>query len=1040
MFRQGDQVVERGSMSCVGSVVGGPEWHGGEAYYRVNFNGRVKNIVEEDLESFVEDQDTESLLRAGKFGDHIAFARRLTMSKLRRPLRDTVYSYKASRTDFHAYQFKPLLKFLGSDRRRLLIADEVGLGKTIEAGYVLQEERARFGIQRVLVVCPASLRTKWQNELWRRFGEEFEVLDRQGFAHKLILREGQGDRGLPRLQGIVSLQSLRSNTVIEAVEQRGAPIDLLIVDEAHHCRNNETKQHRIVRALSFMSDASLLLTATPIHLGDENLFNLLRLMLPEEFDKYEAFRERLATNQWVVEAETALRRGAVGWQKRVATLLSNLAESVHAERFVDNSLYRESLELVADGRELDRRELVDLQENLAMLNLLTPVMTRTRKRDVYPDAAKREANVLTVGLSEEELSAYNDLSEYCFRRYTAYHGDFAARFALITFQRQLASSLPAALEHYAAATADRPVSDEIEEDFGDYTGETEAEDDDSWTLLNDDEFRDLIASCRRRLGREDRKLEALVQALNRREKIVVFSYFKQSLRYLERCLKERGVRCVRIDGDVPADAHDPDNDERLRRINQFRDDPSVQVLLSSEVGSEGLDFQFCHVLFNWDLPWNPMVVEQRIGRLDRLGQRAEKILIFSFSCPGTIEELILDRLYTRIGVFERTIGILEPILGQEIRELTDRLLDARLSHEEREKLIEEKARALERRVRHEEELEAQSANLVGQDEFFTEQMERVRQLGRFVTGAELHVFVEQFLQTSFPKCALVPLDGGDGGEVGPREFQMQVTEALRDFVRVPLARNDPALVRFLERSHNGKVAVTFESERAVDKPALEFITASHPLVRSISKHYDEEPTLVHPVTAVEVVSTAVPPGNYHYLWASIEETGVRGGRSLWGVVVSCDGEFIADADAGEVLLHHMVLSGRRWLDFEAPPNEVTASLLNRAKEILLDRHASYRRDVKRRNEALVSQRLASLESSYRVKRAERQGRLDENRLRGNERAVKLFEAQLRKLETDFDERCRQIEEQKTVSVSWAIEGGGYVRVVAEAAAAGEFAA
>lgn len=220
MFSPGDQVVERGSRTCVGTIIGGPETHAGEPYYRVNFNGRVKNVVQEDLERFAGEQDIESLLDAGTFGDQVAFARRLTMSKLRHPLRDAVfYSYKASRTDFHAYQFKPLLKFLASERRRLLIADEVGLGKTIEAGYVLQEQRARFGIQRVLVVCPAALRTKWQNEMWQRFGEEFEVFDRASFLHRGLLRDGQSERGLPRLQGVVSLQSLRANSVTRGASE-----------------------------------------------------------------------------------------------------------------------------------------------------------------------------------------------------------------------------------------------------------------------------------------------------------------------------------------------------------------------------------------------------------------------------------------------------------------------------------------------------------------------------------------------------------------------------------------------------------------------------------------------------------------------------------------------------------------------------------------------------------------------------------------------------------------------------------------------------
>ncbi len=1035
MYQRGDQVVERGSMGSVGTVVSGPDIHGGESYYRVNFNGRPKNVLQEDLEPFVGDLDPESMLRAGKFGDHVAFARRLTMSKLRRPLRDAVYSYKASRTEFHPYQFKPLLKFLLSERRRLLIADEVGLGKTIEAGYILQEERARFGIQRVLVVCPAALRTKWQNELWQRFGEEFEILDRGSFLGKMLLKSGESDRGLPRLQGIVSLQSLRSNTVIEAVEERGAPLDLLIVDEAHHCRNSKTKQHRIVRALGDVSEATAFLTATPVHLGDENLFNLFRLLLPEEFDRFDVFQDRLMVNRHVVEAEVALRRGGDGWEQRALESLGALEHSAHGERFRLNPMYREAVETLRAGPLRDKRRMVELQESLAQLNMLAPLMTRTRKREVYLDAAKREAHVVRVDMSPEEQEVYRRLSDYCFQRYAVVKGDFAARFALIMLQRQLSSGLYAAIDYYCEQGGGAPFDDELDEDFGDATDEADdsADDDGNGRAFREPGFLELVRQCKRMLPRTDTKLAALLRMLKQQDKVVVFSYFKRSLRYMEQALQAAGIGCVRIDGDVPANPHDPENDERLQRILRFRDDAGVRVLLSSEVGSEGLDFQFCHVVVNWDLPWNPMVVEQRIGRLDRLGQRAEKILIFSFSCPGTIEDVILTRLYTRIGVFERTIGVLEPILGQEIRELTERLFDARLTPEDRERMIEQKALALAQRTRDEERLERESANLVGQDEFFNEQIERVRRLGRFVTGEELRILVSEFLQTEHPACALVEQPAPGRGPAGADEpsgvWRVRVNEGLREFVRKPLARNDPALLRFLDRAQSGKVDIAFDNEVALGNPKVELVNATHPLVRAIAKHYDDRPTLVHPVTAVEVKSDALPTGEYLFVWASVEETGVRGGRSLWVVAISADGSRVADADAAEELLHHMVIKGARWEGFEAPPKEFTSTLLERAIAALVDRHVQYRRDRKKHNAALVEQRLASLEASFRAKRAERQRRLDETRLRGRERAVSLFEAQLRKLESDYEESCRKIEQARDVSVSWSLEGAGYVRVV-----------
>lgn len=1033
MFQKGDQVIELGTINAVGTIASGPEVHAGEEYYRVNFNGRFKMLLAEDLQQYSGERDTESLLRTGLFGDHAAFKRRLTMSKLVKPLRDTIYSYKASRTDFHAYQFKPLLKFLASDKRRLLIADEVGLGKTIEAGYILQEERARASIHRVLIVCPASLRLKWQTELQRRFGEDFEVLDRAAFMQKAVQRSNGPERGHPRLAGIVSMQSLRSDAVIEAIEQRAAPIDILIVDEAHHCRNPDTKQHRVVRALSEASDATVLLTATPIHLGDENLFSLLRLLLPEEFDSLAAFRDRLQVNQFIVEAEAAVRRGGEGWEAKALSLLEGVQSTFQSERFQANPLYSETVARLRDAPVKDRATVVAIQDNIVHMNLLTPVMTRTRKRDVYPDAAKRSPQVVRVEMSPDERTAYLRLSDYCFEAYSAASGNFAAQFALISLQRQLASSLHAMLEAYAEqplTVADLIIDAEQEQEL--QPEECDVAESRIPAASFGTELSELMRTFSHLLEQPDSKLQALLSILCSQGKVVVFSYFKRSLRYLERELAKAGIGCTRIDGDVPTNPHDPDADERHLRITRFRDDPEVQVLLSSEVGSEGLDFQFCHALVNWDLPWNPMVVEQRIGRLDRLGQKSEKILIFSFSCPDTIEDVILERLYSRIGVFERTIGVLEPILGQQIKELTEQLFSTKLTPTEREHMIEERAKALVQRALDEERLEAESANLVGHDEFFNEQIDRVRRLGRFVTGEELRLLVTEFLDTEFPACplrAFAPPHRVDSGGGVAGLWSLRVNERLIDFVKKPHSRNEPGLVQFLDRARQGDITITFDAGVAMTHPAIDLVNAHHPLVRAIALHYGERPTLVHPVTAVQVRSSTVSPGEYLFLWACIEESGVRAGRSLWAVLVDATTGESPDAEQSEALLHEMILNGARWDDFEAPPNEFTSKLLDTGVSTLLDRFQAYRQRARRRNDSLVEQRLASLEATYRTKREARERRLHETRVRGHDRAVGLFEAQLRKLEADFEEAVRKVEQQREIAVSWSIEGGGYVRVV-----------
>lgn len=136
-------------------------------------------------------------------------------------------------------------------------------------------------------------------------------------------------------------------------------------------------------------------------------------------------------------------------------------------------------------------------------------------------------------------------------------------------------------------------------------------------------------------------------------------------------------------------------------------------MLSSEVGGEGLDFEFCNAIFNYDLPWNPMRVEQRIGRLDRYGQRHEKILIHNFSMVGTIDDEILTRLYSRINIFERYIGDLDAILGDQIAELTKDMFNTKLTREQKNQKIEKVAENIERRRKELEEFETECQKFIG---------------------------------------------------------------------------------------------------------------------------------------------------------------------------------------------------------------------------------------------------------------------------------------------------------------------------------------
>ena len=256
-------------------------------------------------------------------------------------------------------------------------------------------------------------------------------------------------------------------------------------------------------------------------------------------------------------------------------------------------------------------------------------------------------------------------------------------------------------------------------------------------------------------------------------------------------------------------------------------------MLSSKVGSEGLDFQFCDTLFNYDLPWNPMEVEQRIGRLDRIGQESDVIRIYNFWIEGTIEQRILDRLYTRIGIFERSIGELEMILGDELSTLERDILSKKLSPEEEEELLERKAIAIEKRLQGLEDLEKKSAQFIGTDLFFENEVEMIKKRRRYVTGEQMRRFVIDFLKNNCPKSRIEYDTETHLGTLFP-------DDKLRGFLASQGVPGE--LIRYMSTSDLG-VPVTFDAQTAFDHPKCDFLNVLHPLTQAIVKHYSEDERL-----------------------------------------------------------------------------------------------------------------------------------------------------------------------------------------------------
>ena len=986
--------------------------------------GYEKKVPESDLEPFEGAIDVDTLLRRGSFDRKETLSKIVTYTKLSTPLRNTVYSFYASRTTFYPFQFKPLVKFLDSPKQRLLIADEVGLGKTIEAGLILSEQRERHSLNRVLIVCPSSLCDKWRQEMIRRFDEDFTVLNSEGFRRFLrdLERMGEGTR----LRGICSLQMLRSRAILEEIRATSPPFDLVIMDEAHHMRNSGTLSNNLGEVLSESSDALLLLTATPIHIGNENLFNLLRILDPEEFDHLPVFRRRLAVNEHVIGVLRLLGASFPCNLSIVKEKLQRLEATEERNRFLENPIYHDVLFKLDnyDGRRRDH--VVELQRDISMLNVLSHVLTRTRKSEIKEKRPKREAHVVKVVPASEEVEFYQRVTDFIIEKYRERLGAVGTLVA-ITVQRQLASCMPAMAEHYLSQAdkemggIDKEVSDQTIEDWS----EGDVEEDQEKTRLEKELAASIAAADILKLSNVDSKFESLVRVLVEIEqaepgrKVLVFSYFKKTLAYLARRLKEVGHRCLLLSGDVPSNPADPEKDERGKVLRRFRNDHEVRILLSSEVGSEGLDFEFCHVLINYDLPWNPMVVEQRIGRLDRITQKSERILIFNFAIPGTIEERILNRLYNRIRIFEQSIGDLEAILGEEIKVMTLELLRSKLTPKEQEKLIDKVAEVIERRRQDSEILEKESGRFIGHDEYFTEEIQRITTLKRYLTAQEIEVFLREFLERECPRCGLNPIDGG-------QYHRLTVDANLQEIVRRLASPRDPLFHQFLVRCTRGELKVTFDSQVASEDPEVEFLSAHHPLLRAVRLYYKDNQDSLHPVAKV-TLAVAPVSGKFLYRLYLVEMTGARHVRTLESSFINLDTSEVLDSESSEIILSRMVTEGQTYLGDPDLEEEAIVEMARRADEVFVERIGEKERELRRINDALISNRLASLEASFKAKETKKlelleRGRRDER----DPRYIRMLEGGLNNIRNDYERKRAEIEAGRTVRKEYSLIAAGYL--------------
>jgi SNF2 family DNA or RNA helicase len=457
------------------------------------------------------------------------------------------------------------LKILRDMNSTALLADEVGLGKTITTGIVLKECITRGFVKRALILTPPSLVDQWVAELKEKFNLNFTIIENESQWPLVNFAIASLDR--------VKIFDKEKGKFRHS-QAHEISWDLLIVDEAHKLKDKSTVRWEFVNKIQ--KKRFLILTATPFQNDLLELYSLLHLLKKGHLGTMNEFRKRF--------------------------------------------LFKGNKRYPLNPRELKQR--------------LDELMVRRRRDETKVNYMKRIPKIIAVELSKEEYEIYDNICELLKHNYYSASGkDINGKLIVYAVLPKITSSSKAAIESLQRIASDQKYH-ESTRDFA-------------------QKILDSYSNVKK-----DSKIEALVNLVEEiykkdpDAKILIYTKHPITLKYIIEKLKPYNLKIVEFLGGL-------DREEKTNRIKEFKE--SAQIMISTETGSEGLNFQFCNNLINYDLPWNPMAVEQRIGRLDRIGQKRD-MNIYSFATKHTMEEHVVDLIINKMCCIGLVIGELPIIL------------------------------------------------------------------------------------------------------------------------------------------------------------------------------------------------------------------------------------------------------------------------------------------------------------------------------------------------------------------------------------------
>jgi SNF2 family DNA or RNA helicase len=991
-FDAGTPVVVRGSEER-GVVIR----HSTDGMADVSFPDGVRLIHTSDL--LPAPLEPDQLLAAGRIADAEPFGLRLQGLYLQHAYKfDRLSGLSNARIEPQFHQVFVAWRVHQKLAPRMILADEVGLGKTIEAGLIIKELRARGLGARILVVCPSSLQLQWQQELKTKFNEQFEVMDSTAIKH--LGRDGSNPWN-KQDSVICSLpfaaHKSRQDAIIES------DWDLIVFDEAHRVRRwrqgntpKVTQAYRLADELKDLVSGLLLLTATPMQLHPFELYSLIELVEPGLYPTFAAY-ERQGKE---LPRLNRLLRDLLSWDTLSPAEIEDLCNEYLA-LLTESGAANPSAELA----EPEKRERVI--DTLSQLHPLAEVMIRNRKSEVG-GFVNREASSFLVELTEDERQLYEEITEYCRTEYNLAMAskNQAVGFLMVTYQKLLASSAYAIRCSFerrivklrrmrkeletnvtprkliGPPSDDQLDAEELSDIVEDFSGATVI------GILLESEIAKLEGLVER-LGKVQeskafRLLEALSEVFGAHsdEKVVIFTGSRDTQTLLKRVLEANGHSVSVFHGSLNVD-------QKEDAIRTFR--TKDQILISTEAGGEGRNLQFCHIIVNFDLPWNPMKVEQRIGRVDRIGQK-RTVQIWNLACAGTIEERVLNVLQVRIGLFEDSVGSLDPILGtleDDIVELVmtklDHLADAGITLE----------LDVERKVREARAKEHQLADFaLDRASLRRDVVNELLEHRPLATHEDLRGYTAAVLRYAGGTLN----EHADGGQV--------VTMS-------------PQLAQRL-RIRNSTVRGCFSHADALKFEELQFFAFGNDLIQRLVKLPEEEGATVSVRR-----DSQLPPGMWIEAWYEIEATDI-----------APIGQFIRHLVDAELNVLSSIVSEMPSLG-ERPvaPVDIPAwasEALEASKQQYREEYAAFRETVRSGLSARKEQARARAERIYHARQqrlharmAEEQAWIDRAASGARERDLKILPARrgkmeirrldLERLNSDHEEELGRIEKQEPMT-------------------------